>query len=170
MVDLLLFFFKFIFGLKMIFFSHLVAVANICFFFTLLCIVLLLFYFRIFVISLHSECCWFFYSVCDDDHKMHFCVHFLFDFRLFEWLAEYFVSVSLAIVFCHCRWMDVKLIFHYSSLHQMSLFTFFVCLQCEKKKESRWNSKNCSLCVSGMQNAILSMALQLISIQITKWK
>lgn len=134
MVDLLLFFFSnSFFGLKMIFFL-ISSLLQIFVFFTLLCIVLLLlFYFRIFVISLHSECCWFFYSVCDDDHKMHFCVHFLFDFRLFEWLAEYFVSVSLAIVFCHCRWMDVKLIFHYSSLHQMSLFTFFVCLQCEKK-------------------------------------
>lgn len=54
-----IFFSNSFFGLKMIFFL-ISSLLQIFVFFTLLCIVLLLFYFRIFVISLHSECCWFF--------------------------------------------------------------------------------------------------------------
>lgn len=51
--------------------------------------------------------------------KMHFYVHFYLTFDCY--------SAAVAVcVFCHCHWMDVKLIFHYWNFFHSSSWNEFV--------------------------------------------
>jgi len=106
---------------------HCTAVAS---YFRAYVIWLSLFFFWIFILwitcymrsSRHTQV--FHFSII----KMHFYVHFYLTFDCYS------AAVAVCVFFCHCRWMDVKLIFHYWNffiyffilLREMSLFTSFI--------------------------------------------